>query len=257
MLGKFKLSKSINSFNTKCSKSRIILSDREREEPENIDEAYLEQLIIEKMGHISSELAHDLRSPLQTIQNAIYLLQRNPDNEQLYIMVRQSLSQATEILDSFRDYYKAHILQRIEIDPIKVVDLAFSDLVIPDNVTISREIGEVSSISIDPSKMALAIRKLIQNALDAMPDGGALGVEVSEEKGVLNIVISDTGVGISPEMAEIINTPFLAGQKKGRGLGVPTAQRVIESHGGKLSFETNPGQGTRFYIVLPPLAVNL
>ena len=233
------------------------MSDREREEPENIDDAYLEQLIIEKMGHISSELAHDLRSPLQTIQNAIYLIQRNPDNEQLYTMVRQSLTQATEILDSFRDYYKAHILQRIEVDPVKVVDLAFSDLEIPETVTISREIEEVNPISIDPSKMALAIRKLLRNALDAMPEGGELGVEVSEEQGLLTIVVSDTGKGITPEMAEIIYTPFLAGQKKGRGLGVPTAQRVVESHGGTLSFETNPGQGTRFTIVLPPHAVNL
>lgn len=233
------------------------MSDSEREESQNIDEEYLEEKVIEKMGHISSELAHDLRSPLQTIQNAIYLLQKNPDNEQLYTMVRQSLSQATEILDSFRDYYKGHILQRIELDPVKVVDLAFSDMEIPDNITVTREAGEVNPISIDPSKMAMAIRKLLINAIDAMPEGGELYVVISEKQGVLEIIIGDTGFGITPEVEDIIYTPFLAGQKKGRGLGVPTAKRVIESHGGKLSYDSNAGQGTRFIISIPASAVIL
>ena len=233
------------------------MSDSDRVESPDIDEEYLEKKVIEKMGHISSELAHDLRSPLQTIQNAIYLLERSPDNEQLYAMVRQSLSQATEILDSFRDYYKAHILQRIEVDPVKVVELAFSDLEIPDNITITRETGEVNPISIDPTKMALAIRKLLLNALDAMPDGGELKLSITEDQGVVKIVVSDTGVGVTPEMSDIIYTPFLSGQKNGRGLGVPTAMRVVESHGGNISFESVAGAGTHFKIFLPRPTVNL
>ena len=74
------------------------MSDDEHEISHNIDEELFEHEIIERMGHISSELAHDLRSPLQTIQNALYLIQRNPDNEHLYTMARESLSQATEML---------------------------------------------------------------------------------------------------------------------------------------------------------------
>lgn len=233
------------------------MSDSETKEAPNIDEKYLEQKIIETMGHISSELAHDLRSPLQTIQNAIYLIEKNPENTQLFSMVRQSLAQATEILDSFRDYYKGHILQRIEVDPVKVVDLAFSDLEIPDNITVSRDIGKVSPVSIDPSKMAMAIRKLLLNAIDAMPEGGELYVMISEDQDVLEIIIGDTGFGITPEVADIIYTPFLSGQKKGRGLGIPTAKRVIESHGGELSYDSNAGQGTRFIISLPISAVDL
>jgi len=233
------------------------MSDSDNQESPNIDEEYLEKKLIEKMSHISSELAHDLRSPLQTIQNAVYLLERNPDNTQLFTMVRQSLSQATEILDSFRDYYKAHIIQRIEVDPVKVVDLAFSDLEIPVNIAVTREAGEVNPISIDPSKMAMAIRKLLKNAIQVMPEGGDLYVTISEEQGVLEIIIGDTGFGITPEISKIIYTPFLSGQKNGRGLGIPTAKRVIESHGGKLSYDSNAGQGTRFMIKIPPSAVNL
>ena len=233
------------------------MSDSDNQEIPNIDEEYMEKKLIEKMSHISSELAHDLRSPLQTIQNAIYLIEKNPENTQLFTMVRQSLTQATEILDSFRDYYKAHILQRIEVDPVKVVDLAFSDLEIPDNIVVTREAEEVNPLSIDPSKMAMAIRKLLINAIQAMPEGGELYVTVSEEQGVLEIIIGDTGYGISPEISDIIYTPFLSGQKNGRGLGIPAAKRVVESHGGKLSYDSNEGQGTRFMIKIPSSAVNL
>ena len=228
-----------------------------RDQDTNPGDDIIEKQIIERMGHISSELAHDLRSPLQTIQNAIYLLQRTPDNEQLYTMARESLAQATQILDNFRDYYKAHVLQRMELDPVKVVDLAFSELEIPENIAVVREIDHVGAISLDPTKMALAIRKLLINAIEAMPEGGELCVKVFDEDGSVKIIVSDTGVGIPDETIDIIYTPFLANQKKGKGLGVPTAKRVVESHGGELSFTSDADAGTVFTIVLPRSAVNL
>ncbi len=232
------------------------MSEGEQEKSIDADEE-VEQQVIERMGHISSELAHDLRSPLQTIQNAIYLLQRNPDNEQLYDMVRQSLAQATEILDGFRDYYKAHNLQLIDVDPAKIVDLAFSELEIPENIKVDRALDSAQPLSLDPSKLAMAIRKLLLNAIQAMPEGGELVVKIIDTPGAVKITVKDTGVGITPQVADIIYTPFMAGQKKGRGLGLPAAKRVVESHGGELSYESEVGLGTVFTITLPRSAVNL
>lgn len=221
------------------------------------DDAAVEEQVIERMGHISSELAHDLRSPLQTIQNAIYLIRRDPENEQLYSMVKKSLTQATEILDSFRDYYKAHVLQMIEVDPAKVMDLAFSELEIPENIKVVKEVDEVQPVQLDPSKVALAIRKLLINSIEAMPEGGELNAKVSENSDYVTFKISDTGKGISPELAEMIYTPFLANNKKGKGLGVPTVKRIVESHGGDLDFTSEPEKGTVFTLRIPRSAVNL
>lgn len=232
------------------------MGEGEQEKSTGIDEE-VEQLVIERMGHISSELAHDLRSPLQTIQNAIYLLQRSPDNEQLYVMVRQSLAQATEILDSFRDYYKAHNLQRIDVDPAKVVDLAFSEFEIPENIKVDRAIESAQPMSIDPSKLAMAIRKLLLNAIQAMPDGGELVAKIIDSPEAVKITIKDTGLGISPDVSEVLFIPFLAQHKRGRGLGLPAAKRVVENHGGELSYESEEGVGTVFTITLPRSAVNL
>ena len=217
----------------------------------------VQRQVIEEMGHISSELAHDLRSPLQTIQNAIYLIQRNPENEQLYEMVKQSLQQATAILDNFREYYKGHILQRLQVDPTKVVELSFSELVIPENINVVKDYQEAEPINIDPAKTALAFRKLLQNAIEAMPNGGELVVEVVDEHDWVIVKISDTGSGIPDDLADVIDVPFVSGKKKGKGLGVPTAKRIIESHGGEMSYTSRSGSGTSWNIKLPRAAVNL
>lgn len=222
-----------------------------------IDEKQIEERIIEEMSHISSELAHDLRSPLQTIQNAIYLIQRNPENDQLYTMVRQSLQQATAILDNFREYYKGHILRPLEVDPVKVIDLSFSDVTIPENITVTKDIPETTPVNVDPSKLALALRKLIQNAVEALPEGGEIKVSLRDDGEAITVTISDNGPGISSDLIEFIDKPFFSEHKKGKGLGIPIAKRIIESHGGEMTLETSPDKGTRWRIRVPRSAVNL
>lgn len=233
------------------------MSGDSHKEFSEITESLVEQKVIERMGQISSELAHDLRSPLQTIQNAIYLIEKDPENKLLYSMVRQSLAQATEILDSFREYYKSHLIQRLEVDPVKIVELALSNLEVPDNVKVVKDMMGVEPVSLDPSKMALAIRNLLVNAVEAMPSGGELRLKLSQSPDELKIVISDTGTGIPSGIAEIIYTPFMSGEKQGRGLGVPTAKRIVESHGGGLSFKTEIGEGTVWTIWIPRGPVKL
>lgn len=233
------------------------MAEKKDIEPQRKNDVSIEQEIVKRMGHISSELAHDLRGPLQIIQNAIYLIQKDPENQMFYGMVTKSISQATELLDSFRDYYKAHELSFIEIEPNKVIDLAFSELSIPDNIKILKQFANLPPRKLDPTKLALAIKNLIKNAVEAMPKGGTISIKSYEEKDAIVFIIKDNGVGISPEIAKIIYTPFLANMKRGKGLGVPTTKRIIESHKGELSFTSTVGEGTTFTIRLPRSSVNL
>lgn len=211
----------------------------------------IEKLIIERMGSISSNLAHDLRSPLQTIQNAIYLLEKTPDNPMLFDMIRQSLKQATQLLDSFRDYYKGHILKPMSTEFKKVIDLAFSDLEIPDNIKVERSGSDGVQVKVDPAKTALAIRHLLINGMEAMPEGGVLVVDVSETEENIILNVKDNGVGIPQKFIDSVFVPFESNKNQGKGLGVPICKRVIESHGGSLSFTSQEGKGTEFTIVLP------
>ncbi len=216
----------------------------------------IEKQVIEKMGHISSELAHDLRSPLQTIQNAVYLLQKSPDNEMLYDMVRQSLKQATGILDGFRDYYKGHVINPLKTEAAKIADLALSNSEIPDNISVIRNYDASLRVHVDPAKTALAIQKLLINAVQAMEKGGELRVTVSDSHDSVEIRVEDSGTGIPPEAEECLFEPFVSSKKQGYGLGVPTAKRIVESHGGSLSYITKQGKGTTFTLSFPKPSVD-
>ena len=210
-----------------------------------------ERRLIEEMSEISSELAHDLRSPLQTIQNAIFLLERSPENPMFYTMIRESLKQTTQILDSFRDFYKGHLLKMVEADIVKAYELGISELEVPDDVELTLEADEIMKFRMDPSKLALVFRKLIKNAVDAMPGGGIIRVDIKDLGDHVEVKISDTGSGIPEEVVKVIYKPFMAKSKGGKGLGVPACKRIVESHRGTMGFETSLGEGTTFTFTIP------
>jgi two-component system sporulation sensor kinase A len=211
----------------------------------------LESMLIEEMGHISSELAHDLRSPLQTIQNAVFLLERSPNNPVFYEMIKLSLRQCTDILDNFRDYYKGHILKLVEAELSNSYEMALAELSVPENVKLTSEIDELPPIIMDPAKVAQVFKKLIKNSLDAMPEGGEIRVRIRDAGSAVQVSVSDTGRGIKEEVKPVIYTPFVSKVKNGKGLGLPAAKRIIEAHGGAIEYVTAQGDGTTFTFTLP------
>lgn len=227
------------------------MSGGKPDEEDCLTEEEHERRLIEEMGEISSELTHDLRSPLQTIQNAVYLLERSPGNTMFYEMIRESLRQTTSILDGFRDFYKGHILKRVDADIVKAYELGVSEFEVPGGVELTLEADEIESFSMDPTKLAMVFRKLISNAVEAMPDGGAVRVTIRDRGGHVEASVSDTGPGIPEDVAEFVYKPFKSRNKRGHGLGVPACKRIVEAHGGAMSFETTPGEGTTFTFTIP------
>jgi signal transduction histidine kinase len=227
------------------------LNDGEPDEENGLTDEEFERRLIEEMGDISSELTHDLRSPLQTIQNAIFLLERSPENPIFYEMIRDSLKQTTQILDNFRDYYKGHLLKMVDADIVKAYELGISELKVPDGVELTLEADDVERFSMDPTKLAMVFRKLIKNAVEAMPDGGGIRVVIKDRGSHVEVSISDSGQGIPEEVAELIYKPFKSRIKRGRGFGVPACKRIVEAHGGAISFETALGEGTTFMFTIP------
>jgi signal transduction histidine kinase len=229
-----------------------------RKQMEKLDDIVKEQseLLIQKeifseIGNISSELAHDLRSPLQTIQNATYLLEMKPDRKELLNLIKESLTYATSILDSFREYYRGHEIAPLNIDLTAVVKQAVYDIEAPDGVGVELELEEIGKVTIDPTKIRRAINNLVKNAFEAMPEGGELTVTLKDEDEKVVIEIIDTGEGIPEEIQQSLYQPFGSRKPGGSGLGLPSAKRIIESHGGSIEYETTRGMGTRFKITLP------
>jgi len=104
---------------------------------------------------------------------------------------------------------------------------------------------------IDESSMRGALMNLILNAVEAMPEGGRLTITSDRNEQGLRLEISDTGHGISEEAVKDIFEPFYTTKEQGLGLGMPYAKKIIEQHGGNITCDSRPGEGTTIRIVLP------
>jgi signal transduction histidine kinase len=121
-------------------------------------------------------------------------------------------------------------------------------------ITVVKDINDhLPEIIADPMQLSQIFLNLFINAVEAMKDGGTLTVKTSYDiiKDSILIIISDTGKGIDKETAEQIFHPFFTTKPKGTGLGLAITKRLIEQHGGHLTFANNPDGGVSFTINLP------
>jgi signal transduction histidine kinase len=127
-----------------------------------------------------------------------------------------------------------------------------------DKIRVQKDIRQDLMVSVDPVGVRQVLMNLILNAREAMlPDGGKLTITVSATEGGVQIRISDTGCGMSPEQMEHIFEPFYTtkdgqqGRRKGHGVGLSFCKRVLENHGAAIRVQSKPMEGTVFTINLP------
>ena len=108
--------------------------------------------------------------------------------------------------------------------------------------------NHMPAVRVDREKIKQVMINLIRNAIEAMPGGGTVRVSSSREDGMAVVRVADTGVGIEPGL-DVFDF-FMTTKHGGTGLGLPIARRIVEAHGGTLSFDSAPGRGTVFTVVL-------
>ncbi|MBM4294725.1 MAG: PAS domain S-box protein, partial [Deltaproteobacteria bacterium] len=105
-------------------------------------------------------------------------------------------------------------------------------------------------IQFDPGHLRQVILNIAKNGIEAMSPGGILSIATGRQAERVFVQISDTGVGIPPEIREKIFQPFFSSKPKGSGLGLAISQRILEAHQGEIAIESEPGKGTRVTIIL-------
>jgi signal transduction histidine kinase len=103
----------------------------------------------------------------------------------------------------------------------------------------------------DGTFLRRALTNLVNNALQAMPDGGELALTAQKQENSVVITVSDTGKGIPESVKANLFTPLITTKAKGQGLGLAVVKRLVEGLNGKVSFESEEGKGTKFIIRLP------
>ncbi len=215
------------------------------------------------VGELSAGLAHEIRNPLGAIKACSQFLEdRLPEDESLArfarILVREvdRLDQLVERLlgfarprESDMQYMDVHeALDRM----IALVSLKARQ----SGVQIVRRYQrDLPRIFADPEKLQQVFLNIMLNAMDAMPQGGILGVTSAlcraEQGARVRIDFRDTGVGIPREQLERVFVPFFTTRERGTGLGLAIARQVISEHGGEITVESEPGVGTAFSVSLP------
>ncbi|HPM41513.1 MAG TPA: ATP-binding protein, partial [bacterium] len=142
---------------------------------------------------------------------------------------------------------------RSTLDGTLFLDLALHDCT-GRGIEISRRLAAgLPMITARPGELDQIFLNLVNNAVDAMPSGGALTVETEEMDGVVEVRVADTGEGIAPENLERIFEPFYTTRRsrRGVGLGLPVVREIIERYGGTISVESEVGKGTTFTVRIP------
>lgn len=216
---------------------------------------------------LSAAVAHEIRNPLSAMDLNLGLLEEEIRSQsgasetiqEYFDILNVEIKRLKGILDNFARFSKPTTLVfgevRLEAILQHLVQLIRGEA---HEKGVSLQLvspPDLSSIPADENQLAQVFLNLMINALQAMPEGGALQVDVREKKSGnerwVEVRFSDTGVGIKKEKINKIFEPFFSTRTGGSGLGLAVAHRIIEDHGGTIHVESAEGKGSVFTVRLP------
>jgi len=230
------------------------------ERTEELREAQAKLIQREKMaqlGQLARGIAHELRNPLGVISNAVYYLKslhakdEGTTREYLSIIeteVNRSEKTITDLLEYSRE--PVPIFERTDI--CELLQKILEGLSTPDSIQITTKVNaSAPAAQIDDRQIGMVLNNLLINAFQAMPEGGNLDIEISQQDDNVRLAIHDTGSGIAAHNIQTIFEPFFTTKPKGIGLGLAISKTLAEVNGGEISVESTENEGSTFTLILP------
>ncbi|OEU47025.1 MAG: two-component sensor histidine kinase [Desulfobacterales bacterium C00003060] len=219
--------------------------------------SYAERLA--SLGEMVAGISHEIRNPLGIISSSAELLKQKmarTDHEvQLADVIVQEAGRLDGIVTDFMNFARPRepTFMPCKVDEILEKNVTFLTPEINKNgFEIHRRFGtDIPEIQADPGFLYQAFLNILMNAMQAMPEGGAIYIEVSARRHTLMIVFADEGSGIKDESLIKIWEPFFTSKDKGSGLGLPIVKKIIEGHGGTIEIENRLEKGAQVTITLP------
>jgi signal transduction histidine kinase len=208
------------------------------------------------IGETAAMVGHDLRNPMQGISGAVYMLKTQECNlsengKEMLRVIEDAVGRSDKIVNDLLDYSRELHLDVYPTNVKSLMDQSLASMKIPKNINVINLTQEQATVEVDIEKMKRVCLNLMKNAVDAMPNGGTLTITNREFNGNLSVSFADTGEGIRKEVLAKIWTPLFTTKAKGMGYGLAIVKRFVEAHGGSVSVDTNPGEGSTFTIRLP------
>jgi signal transduction histidine kinase len=228
---------------------------------EKMEEAYtythlLQAEKISSIGQISAGLAHELKNPMTTLKMLFQAFKEQPDmTREDAEVISNEIEKIDNVLTNFIGFVKQKGFQYTEVDlnglVDKVLSLATFDIE-NSNIEIHKDMLEgLPAVKADRSLLEQVFLNLVINAVHAMPDGGEIRISGKSDENFTEVMIWDKGGGIPADIQSKIFDPFFTTKADGTGLGLSIAYNIINSHGGRLFFNSTEGKGTVFTVRLP------
>jgi signal transduction histidine kinase len=213
------------------------------------------------MGELTASMAHEFNNPLGIIigfaQGILEDMDPNEPNYHHLEIIVEEAQRCERIVQELLAFGRPKHTDFVEIDIKEVIDKTLdlvSSLAAKNNVKTTKQFAShLPPIHADPQQLQQVLLNLSLNAVEAMSQGGKLTLSAATNAAQqLVIRVTDTGYGIDADTLPRIFQPFFTAKKRrGLGLGLPICDRIVKSHGGTISVESQQGKGTTFEIHLP------
>lgn len=208
------------------------------------------------LGEMAATVAHEIRNPLGGIRGFASLLARDLDDSDPKLRLVEKVIQGTKALDKVvNDLLEYTRPMELRIRPTDLADLIEPALGFlgedSGRIIIKNEVvGGLRALA-DADRMRQVILNLLLNAAQSIDGPGRIHITAVPSDTCVELVIADTGCGMTSGELERAFMPFHTTKEKGAGLGLPSAAKIVEGHGGAITAESEPGRGSRFTVRLP------
>jgi PAS domain S-box-containing protein len=232
---------------------------RDITEYQEMEDRVLQTERLAAVGNTVTHITHEIKNPLLIIGGFARQLLKvsgwDEKNRRRLTIMAEEVSNLEKMVAEMRDFVRrppaAKERGRLETRLSEALEL-FQDTFRERQVKVKRvEEGPLPELVFDPKLLHQVLLNLFNNALEAMPRGGELTVTTRVGGDSAEIVVADTGEGMTPEVAANVFQPYFTTKAKGTGLGLAISQNIIQEHGGSIEVESTPGQGSAFTIRLP------
>ncbi len=238
-----------------AGKADRIISAR-AEERRRLEERLYHSERLATLGKMVASVAHEIKNPLGIVQSTAAILKkkmadRMPEHEHLAEIIVDETTRLDGVVREFLDFARPRPFNftRVDINQVleKVLKFLESELAekgVAADVSLDRGLPAVRG---DFERLYRAFLNVIINAIQAMDNGGVLTVRSRvDARGLVEVEIADTGIGMDEETMAQIFAPFFTNKNRGTGLGLSIVKNIIDAHEGDIEVHSHPGEGTTF-----------